>query len=208
MALTLIGALMVRDAPQAAASSSDEAAFVAALNNVRVNAGLPPLTVDVQLANLARGHAQTMADAGSIFHASPITAGYSGPWVKMGENVGFGPSVSNLTNAFVASPSHYANITDPAFTHIGVGVVWKSNLIYTTHRFLQAPQTTTTTTTTTKPPTTTTAPPSQPTTTTTPPSQPTTTTTPRLAAPASLAPADIDAGRIVALLQLLEQVGT
>ena len=216
MALTLFGALMVRDAPQAAATASDEAAFVSRINNLRANAGLPTLTVDVQLANLARAHTQEMADAGYIFHASPLAAGYTGPWLRMGENVGFGPSVSNLMNAFVASPSHYSNLTDPGFTHVGVGVVWKGGTLYTTHRFLEAPPTTTTTTTTTttqpptttKAPTTTTAPPSGPTT-TAPPSQPTTTTTvPDLASPTALAPADVDAGRIVALLQLLEQIGT
>ena len=203
MALTLIGSLSIRNTPPAAANAGDEAAFVAALNNVRANAGLPPLTVNVQLANLSRGHAQVMADAGQIFHASPISAGYSGPWSKIGENVGSGATVSNLVNAFVASPGHYANIVDPAFTEIGVGVVWAGPKLYTTHRFLQVPGTTTTTTTTT-----TTQPPAT-TTTTAPTPQPTTTTTaPTLPRPAALAPADVDASRIVTLLEMLERVGT
>ena len=211
MALTLIGSLSIRNTPPAAANAGDEAAFVAALNNVRANAGLPPLTVNVQLANLSRGHAQVMADAGQIFHASPISAGYSGPWSKIGENVGSGATVSNLVNAFVASPGHYANIVDPAFTEIGVGVVWVGPKLYTTHRFLQVPGTTTTTTTTQPPATTTTTTPTpQPTpTTTTPTPQPTpTTTTPTLPRPAALAPTDVDANRIVTLLEMLERVGT
>ena len=210
MALTLIGSLSFRDTPEAAATAGDEAAFVAALNDVRVNAGLPPFTVNVELSNLSRGHAQVMADAGEIFHADPISAGYSGPWSKIGENVGVGANVSVLVDAFVASPGHYANIVDPAFTEIGVGVVWKDSALYTTHRFLQVLSTTPTTTA--PPPPTTTQPPAITTTTTAPtlpqPTTTTSTTVPPSTGPAALAPPDIDADRIVTLLEMLEQVGT
>lgn len=99
-----------------------------------------------------------------ICHASPISAGVTHPWAKLGENVGTGPDVGSIMDAFVASPGHYANIVDPEFTHIGVGVVWDGNRMYTTHRFmkLQSSEPTTTTTAapaaTTAPPTTTAAP--------------------------------------------------
>lgn len=205
MALTLIGSLTAGDAPEAAASAGDESTFVAALNDVRRDAGLPPFTVNVELSNLSRAHAQVMADAGEIFHASPISAGYSGPWSKIGENVGVGANVAVLVDAFVASPGHYANIIDPAFTEIGVGVVWKDSALYTTHRFLQVHD---------DPPTTTTAPPvpttTVPTTTTSTAGLPfpTTTTEPPPAGPAALAPPDIDADRIVTLLEMVERVGT
>ncbi len=200
LVVTLVGSLASGDTPEAAATASDEAAFVNALNDVRADAGLPPFTMNVQLADLARDHAQVMADAGEIFHADPISAGYEGPWAKIGENVGVGANVAVLVDAFVASPGHYANIIDPAFTEIGVGVVWRENAMYTTHRFLQAPGQATTTTA--PPATTTTTPPP---TTTVAPGDDTVDVTPAIP---TLPTPSISAERIVALLDLLDRVGT
>ncbi|MEO5837707.1 MAG: CAP domain-containing protein [Acidimicrobiales bacterium] len=117
--------------------AADEAQFVALVNQARANVGVAPLAVDGQLTALARQHAQTMADAGTIFHANPISAGVTARWIKLGENVGTGPSAPPIMNAFINSPKHYQNIVDPAFAYIGVGVVWVGNQMYTTHRFMQ-----------------------------------------------------------------------
>ena len=137
----LVASLLFTVAARADASgdnpSADEAQFVALLNQTRASVGVAPLIVDAQLTTLARQHAQTMADAGKIFHANPISAGVTAPWIKLGENVGTGPSVPPVMNAFIASPAHYANIVDPAFTYVGVGVVWVGNQMFTTHRFMQ-----------------------------------------------------------------------
>ena len=161
---------------------SNESDFVARVNSTRASVGLPPLAVDAQLTSLARSWAVQMRDGvcgegNHICHASSLSAGVTHSWQKLGENVGTGPSVGDVMPAFIASPGHYQNIVDPSFTHIGVGVVWDGNRLYTTHRFmaLQAPAPTTTTTaaptTTTAAPTTTTT--AAPTTTT---AAPTTTT--------------------------------
>ena len=117
--------------------AADEAQFVALVNQARANVGAPPLAVDGQLTALARQHAQTMADAGTIFHANPISAGVTSPWIKLGENVGTGPSAPPVMTAFINSPKHYQNIIDPAFAYIGVGVIWVGNQMFTTHRFMQ-----------------------------------------------------------------------
>ncbi|RMH76738.1 MAG: CAP domain-containing protein, partial [Actinomyces sp.] len=174
VAFALVSAFTIRAVPDlapkpvAAAPADDEAAFVAALNQVRAGVGLPPLQVDPELTALARQWAQTMADAGHIFHASSLSAGVTTPWLKLGENVGVGANVEVLVDAFVASPGHYANIVDPAYTRIGVGVVYAGSALYTAHRFMQpagappptttAPPTTAPSTTTAPPPTTTPAP--------------------------------------------------
>jgi hypothetical protein len=210
--LAVAGSLITRPAEPAAATPEDEAAFVAALNDVRIANGLPPFTVDPELADLARAHAQEMADAGDIFHANPISAGYTGEWAKLGENVGVGANVEVLMDAFVASPGHFANIVDPAFTHVGVGVVYRDSALYTTHRFLQrpgdaTPQPPTTTVPTTAVPTT--AVPTTAVPTTTLPTVPSTavpTTTADAVVP--LAPPTITPERVVRLLGLLEEIGT
>ncbi|MEZ5246639.1 MAG: CAP domain-containing protein [Acidimicrobiales bacterium] len=209
--LAVIGSFLWQGPEPVAASSSDEAAFVAALNQIRADNGLAPFTVNTELANLARGHAQVMADAGEIFHANPISAGFTGAWQKLGENVGVGANVQVLVDAFVASSGHFANIIDPSFTQIGVGVVWKDSALYTTHRFLQTPGTAPTPTapptTVPAPPVTTSPPPPSTTPTPTPPSTttaPTTTTT----TIAPLPEPAVTAERVVALLEMLDQVGT
>jgi hypothetical protein len=78
-----------------------------------------------------------MAAAGGISHAPRISAGVTQDWQKVGENVGRGPSVDPIMDAFIASPKHFENLMDPAFTKIGVGVVWSGTTLYTTHRFMQ-----------------------------------------------------------------------
>jgi len=201
--LAVVGVLSGRDTPDAAATPGDEATFVDALNEVRIESGLLPFTVNTELAVLARAHAQAMADAGEIFHADPLSAGYRGPWSKIGENVGVGASVSVLVDAFLASPGHYANIIDPAFTEIGVGVVWKDGALYTAHRFLQVtdPVPSLPEPPVTAPPTTL---PAGPTTTAPDPGDP----PEPIEEPNRLAPPDVESARIVALLELLAQVGT
>ena len=55
----------------------------------------------------------------------------------MGENVGVGYDVSGLMQAFINSPAHYANLVDPAWTHVGVGVTFAADgRMYTTHNFM------------------------------------------------------------------------
>ena len=39
--------------------------------------------------------------------------------------------------AFINSPAHYANLVDPAWTHVGVGVtIAADGRMYTTHNFM------------------------------------------------------------------------
>jgi uncharacterized protein YkwD len=138
--LTLLALLLTPAGPAIAGPedpAADEARFVALVNQARAAAGVAPLTVDAELTGLARDWAAQMAAAGAISHAKPISAGVTQDWQKLGENVGKGPSVDPIMDAFIASPGHYANLMDPAFTKIGVGVVWSGGVLYTTHRFMQ-----------------------------------------------------------------------
>lgn len=171
----------------AGANANDEASFVSQVNQARASKGLPALTVDTQLISLARGWSNKMnsgvCGAGNnICHASPISAGVTHTWAKLGENVGTGPDVNSVMDAFIASPGHYANIIDPEFTHLGIGVVWDGARLYVTQRFMSlqpaTPATTAAPTTTT-----TTVAPAQPTATPAPTAAPATTTPPAAPSP-------------------------
>lgn len=123
------------------ADAGAESSFVALVNQARAAHGVPPLELDAQLRTLARSWTDQMRSgvcgAGNhICHASPISAGVTHPWTKLGENVGTGPDVDSVMAAFLASPGHRANILDAEFTHIGVGVMWDGARLYTTQRFM------------------------------------------------------------------------
>ena len=123
-------------APASAADAGAEADFVAALNSVRANNGLPPLAVYGELVGVGRGWADHMAAAGAISH-NPNLSQVSANWTLLGENVGVGNDVGQLMAAFVASPGHLHNILEPRFDHVGVGVTWGADgRMYTSHVFM------------------------------------------------------------------------
>jgi len=127
---------------------ADEAAFVSMINSARAKQGVAPLQVDGELTGLARAWASEMAGGtcgprpsdgrNGICHAGSLSAGVSADWIKLGENVGMGGDAQAVMQGFLNSSGHYKNLMDPAFTRIGVGVVWSENgALYTTHRFMQ-----------------------------------------------------------------------
>jgi uncharacterized protein YkwD len=126
------GAVTTPEPPEA------EVDFVERVNALRADQGLPRLEVDTEMADQARIWAGSMAEAGKISHADSLATGLTSDWSKLGENVGMGTDVANVQKAFIESPSHYANILDPAYSHIGVGVVVAGDTIFTVHRFRAA----------------------------------------------------------------------
>ncbi len=121
---------------QIASAPSETAAFVARINSIRASQGLNTLSVDGNLTGIAQDWAVNMASQDSIFHRVDLRDGVTSLWRRLGENVGVGPSVEQLMDAFVASPGHHKNVVDPVFTHIGVGTVRTSDgMLYTAHEF-------------------------------------------------------------------------
>lgn len=128
--------IAVTPARGASGDASAEAAFVARINALRTSKGLGTLRVDGELTAIARGWAAHMASAGSIAHNPNFSKQVTANWAKLGENVGMGPDVDSLHDAFVASPSHYRNLVDGDFELVGVGVVVASDgTLFTAHQF-------------------------------------------------------------------------
>lgn len=118
----LVGLLVASVASPAAADGSDEAALYTLINEVRAEQGLEPLTIDITLIVAAREHAVGMAEGGELFHSSPgELAATASDWELIGENVGRGPSVNSILDAFLESESHRANVLGE-FDRVGVGV--------------------------------------------------------------------------------------
>ena len=99
-----------------------EAGFVARIGQERSARGQPAYEVAADLRDVARRHAQRMADEGRHFHNPNLGSEVSG-WALVAENVGYGPSVEDLHAAFMASSVHRSAILSTDLTQIGVGVV-------------------------------------------------------------------------------------
>lgn len=118
-----------------AADTTVETQIVGAINALRAENGLPVLGVHPVLVSKAEGWSATMAGAGRIWH-STLTDGISVPWTKLGENVGYASNPTAMEAAFEASPPHRANMLDPSFQWIGIGVTWSGNLMYVAEEFM------------------------------------------------------------------------
>ena len=111
------------NAPPVSARSELSIAVAQLVNGTREDRGLDRLDVRGHLNAVALEQAQRMARRGVLFHNPNLADQMIGNWRWVGENVGFGPSVSSINTALVNSPGHYANMVNPDFTHVGIGVV-------------------------------------------------------------------------------------
>lgn len=123
--------------------SAQEREMVEYVNQERVKAGLSPLQVDLDLARVARIKSQDMVDNGYFDHNSPT---YGSPFEMMrsfgisyraaGENIAKNSSVMGAHTALMNSEGHRANILNPNFTHIGIGIVSSGNMVTVTQMFI------------------------------------------------------------------------
>jgi hypothetical protein len=135
---TILGTLALSPAPQAGALDGYGQDWLAKINDLRTGQGLAPLQLDPELTGLAQGWAQHMADTGILSHTPDLTANVSTSWTKLGENVGYGPKNDLIWIGFLNSPKHYANLVDPAYTHVGIGVAFRGGTEFVAHRFMAA----------------------------------------------------------------------
>ncbi|HET6816595.1 MAG TPA: CAP domain-containing protein [Mycobacteriales bacterium] len=120
-----------------ASTAGYEAQFVADMNAARQANGLAPYSVAYDLTTIARNHSAQMASSQTLYHNPSLTTQVQN-WQAVGENVGEGPTVSDIHTAFMNSPEHRANILDHDFTQVGVGVVVdKNGIIWVTEDFRQ-----------------------------------------------------------------------
>ncbi len=122
----------------------EEADLIAAINNERTQRGIGPLTEDPLLNVTARTHSREMCSLSYFDHHSP-TAGIQTPmdrylvglraWGEgkpeaalVGENIFYSSATDAVYNVAYAhvclmhSPGHRANILEPRFTKVGVGL--------------------------------------------------------------------------------------
>ena len=131
LALTITSTL-VATAP-AGASTTRATRMVALINAERAGAGLAPLARAQDLSATARAHSREMAAAQALFHRASFASVCC--WSAVAENVGTGFSVTSLHGMLMNSPSHRANIMNPAMTQVGIGYVRTGNRLWVTQVF-------------------------------------------------------------------------
>ncbi len=129
--------------PSQSGVAADEQKALALLNADRAAQGLPPVRPNAKLAALAGDYAQDMINRNFFAHNNPegqtpfdrmrqrgISFGYAG------ENLAINTSVAGAEQAFMNSPGHRANILNPRYTQVGIGVRYsRSGSVYVVQEF-------------------------------------------------------------------------
>jgi uncharacterized protein YkwD len=123
-------------------------------NEVRREHRLRVLSRDTTLIDIARAHSKDMLKRNYFSHVSPdnksikerVVPAYSRSLSRAGENIwsGHGYDYSDSTliarlivDSWMSSPGHRANLLNPNFNYMGVGVSIMGNEVRATQNFIQ-----------------------------------------------------------------------
>jgi uncharacterized protein YkwD len=109
---------------------SDEQAMVTWLNHERTSRGLKALSLNTKARAVAEAHSKDMFARGYFSH---ITPSGKNPFDRMsaagirfgaaGENLALAPTLVLAENGLMNSPPHRANILDPDYRTVGIGIM-------------------------------------------------------------------------------------
>ena len=125
--------------PAPAPKSSDEARALQLVNSERAKLGVAPLQVSNGAQSVARSWSAHMSRSGMAHN--PDLGGALGragvtSWTSWAENVGYGSNVDQLHAMFMQSAGHRANIVEPRYSHVGIGVVHSGGTVWITMDFV------------------------------------------------------------------------
>jgi uncharacterized YkwD family protein/spore coat assembly protein SafA len=127
-------------------TKASEAEVIRLVNVERSKNGLGPLAANWQVGRVARYKSQDMINKKYFSHTSPT---YGSPFNMMeqfgikfsaaGENIAMGQRTpAEVVNAWMNSPGHRANILNPSYTQLGVGLAKDSKgTCYWTQMFIK-----------------------------------------------------------------------
>ncbi len=111
-------------------SAAEETRMVGLFNRERAKQGLPALTADPKITDVARGKSRDMFERRYFSHNDPDgrnaadrmeTAGV--PFRLVGENLAYAPDLATAHEGLMNSEGHRANILEKKFTRIGIGII-------------------------------------------------------------------------------------
>src|ERR1700682_6449300 len=112
-------------------------------NKARAHAGAPPLALDEGLSQPARVHAQAMVDAQQLSHqfdgepslVERLVGATQLQLDQEGENVALDLDPEQAQRHLMLSPHHRANLLNPAYNVVGLGVVRSADRLYVVQDF-------------------------------------------------------------------------
>jgi len=112
-------------------------------NEARAQAGAPPLTLDAGLTRAARVHAEAMFAARQLSHQFPdepslperLATATRTQLDQEGENVALDFAAAEAHQHLMLSPPHRANLLNPAYNVVGLGVVRSGDRLYIVQDF-------------------------------------------------------------------------
>jgi len=115
------------------ACSPEQAHVYSLVNAERTAAGVPELLPSPHAMRKAQAWAEEMASSEWLRH-SDVRRDMPEGFQRLGENVGRGPTIEAVHQAFLHSPAHRANLLDARFQWIGTGhAVSAGGAIYVVH---------------------------------------------------------------------------
>lgn len=121
-----------------AGDSAVAAALLAAINEARAAEGLPALRATSTLGSIAASHASDMATQRRLSHngsdgsslgqrLNKVGAGFAIAGENVARGRGGAAGMPDVAQAFLASPVHRANLLNPAFQEVGLGVTQEAD---------------------------------------------------------------------------------
>jgi uncharacterized protein YkwD len=140
---TLKPAAATTDIPFSDYDSGAEQQLLDLANQARTQAGAPRLTLDVGLSRAARAHAEAMFAARELshqFNGEPslpqrLATATATQLDQEGENVALDFDAADGHRHLMLSPPHRANLLNPAYNVVGLGVVRGGDRLYIVQDF-------------------------------------------------------------------------
>jgi uncharacterized protein YkwD len=118
-----------------AACTPQEAEAFKSVNSLRAAHQVPELVWNEDAYAKAVAWSNHMADEGKLSH-SVLREGVPAGWQLLGENVAYAGSVEQAMAALEASPPHLANLLNPRFTSIAIGIIERDGRVWVTEVFI------------------------------------------------------------------------
>ena len=120
-----------------------EAVLLSLANQAREQAGAPPLTVDAGMSIAAQAHAERMSAVRQLSHQfdgepslpQRLATATHTQLDQEGENVAFDFDAERGHQHLMLSPPHRANLLNPAYNVVGLGVVHSGDRLYIVQDF-------------------------------------------------------------------------
>jgi uncharacterized protein YkwD len=131
----LLGLVAIALVVLVGACTPEEATHLKGVNDFRTANGLPALRWEEGAYAKAHAWSEHLADDGRLSHSN-LRDGIPAGWTIIGENVAMAPTLDAAMNALELSPPHRANLLNPKFDRVAIGVVQRGVYYYVTEDFI------------------------------------------------------------------------